>query len=350
MLTPIKIDEAQSRQFATMSFVAAALIVALHTLAADGSCAILQWINRFFGNGLCSVAIPWFFFAAGFFLAGHVGESGWWGKEVGKRVRTLLVPFWFWSAVAYVFYVGLAVLVRWFGYDFHGTNYLDWVSLKGVLMAAGLYPFNEMPTMWFMRTLFLFVVFSPMIVRSGRVGLILLFALYILRAILPSYNREIWNLTGDLLSVRGAAYFAAGLYFRARPIRLPCRWTVNLVGVALLIARTCVLSAALGKLIEIAMIPFVMMLLFDVCGLIRLPSSLTALSFPVYVVHMMVAFVVTGVYGVTGIARSDHTGAALGWLKFFLVFGLSIALSTAILRLAPRLGGFVLGGRGRPRH
>ena len=66
----VRINANLLRQFAMMSFVAAALIVALHILAPDESCAILQCSNRFFGNGLLSVAIPWFFFTAGFFGRG----------------------------------------------------------------------------------------------------------------------------------------------------------------------------------------------------------------------------------------------------------------------------------------
>ena len=42
------------------------------------------------GIGQC--AVPFFFIASGFFLAGHMCETDWWNRECKKRVRMLLVP------------------------------------------------------------------------------------------------------------------------------------------------------------------------------------------------------------------------------------------------------------------
>ena len=87
------IDGELSSRFSKMGFLSALLIVYLHSgCAADREVvgATLHHIISVF----CRVAIPWFFYAAGFFLASHIGEDGWYKREVVKRVRTLLIPFW----------------------------------------------------------------------------------------------------------------------------------------------------------------------------------------------------------------------------------------------------------------
>ena len=153
----MQIDANLSRTFATMSFVCACMIVYLHTGHTGPYDAGWVVVVHKVLDALCRVAIPWFFFAAGFFLARHIGEEGWWKREVRKRIGTLLIPFWFWGVVIWIVYVGIAFLIKRTGVAYNGVDSMEWFSVLGIMRVAGLDPFGNMPTMWFMRTLFLFV-------------------------------------------------------------------------------------------------------------------------------------------------------------------------------------------------
>jgi len=163
-----------------MSFVCACMIVYLHT-GHTGPYDV-QWVVTLHKvlRALCRVAIPWFFFAAGFFLARHIGESGWWGQEVRKRIKTLLVPFWFWGFVIWIVYVSIAYLIRCFGVEYNGVDAMEWVSWRGVVRIVGLDPFGNMPTMWFIRTLFIFVCMAPLIARFKKEFVALSLVFYVL--------------------------------------------------------------------------------------------------------------------------------------------------------------------------
>ena len=146
------ISESLSRHFATMSFVSALLIVYLHTGSSVNNEVLGSFLHKLLNN-LCRIAIPWFFFASGFFLAGHIGEVGWWLKEVRKRVRTLAVPFWIWSSIICLFWILMAVIIRATGYSYSGIDAFQWLSLRGVFIVTGIDLQANIPTMWFLKAL-----------------------------------------------------------------------------------------------------------------------------------------------------------------------------------------------------
>ena len=118
--TAFIVDSETSRKFATMSFICAVLIVVLHTFAARPNNFPDLVVQRLFQCGLCRIAIPWFFFSAGYFLAGHMNEDEWWFAEVKKRIRSLMVPFWIWDIICFVFYLSFAILMRLAHYEYQG--------------------------------------------------------------------------------------------------------------------------------------------------------------------------------------------------------------------------------------
>lgn len=107
----INISAERSKNFAVMSFVCAVLIVYLHTGCAAKNEIALGLLHKTISS-LCRIAIPWFFFASGFFLAKHIGEKGWWHNAIRKRIRTLLVPFWIWGAAIFLVHVLIALLIK----------------------------------------------------------------------------------------------------------------------------------------------------------------------------------------------------------------------------------------------
>ena len=148
----MKVDSDTSNKMANMGFLCAIFIVLLHS-----GC-----------GGITSVAVPYFFLAAGYFLAGHIGEVGWWKGEVCKRVRSLLVPMWIWGACSIMVELLLQWGIRLTGYDYHGEQLS---FLYRLLRGGGVLFTVNMGVLWFVRMLFFLVVISPLL-RGGANPLI----------------------------------------------------------------------------------------------------------------------------------------------------------------------------------
>ena len=92
----IKIDKMLSCKFTNMAFVCACLVVLIHVLVRPVRGSALWWISGILGaDGIARVAVPFFFFAAGFFIAGKYEEELLvnWRKECLKRCKTLVLPY-----------------------------------------------------------------------------------------------------------------------------------------------------------------------------------------------------------------------------------------------------------------
>ena len=77
-----RISKTLSEKMAVMSFVCACLIVAIHTTSRPLDDTWQWWVVALLGKeGVCRVAVPYFFLASVFFIAGHFGEDGWYGRE-----------------------------------------------------------------------------------------------------------------------------------------------------------------------------------------------------------------------------------------------------------------------------
>lgn len=353
-MSAVKITPKLSRQFAAMSFVSAVLIVALHSLSAARAGVVVKCIYSLIARGLCQTAVPWFFFAGGFFLAGHIGESNWWWTSIKKRIRTLLVPFWIWSLAICSISVLFAIAVRVIGYDYGGVDGLQWLSLKGLVRVIGLDYYDTMPTMWFLRTLFLFVVMSPVLCRLNLCGLACLFVLTCCFDMIPDKGRVLTQLGHNLFSTRGLFYFSAGLVVRLNQSLfriIEGQWrkmTVAVVGVLCCLGRIWAelcdysyLSRFLGEF----QIPWLTYLLYLSCARTRIPDKYTGLSFPLYVTHEMIVLVITACFGVLGIGGSSNLTFIKGCSRFAIAVGVSMALCIFMRRRLPRVSRIVFGGR-----
>ena len=192
----IEISGEISRRMSVMGFVCACMVVAIHctpwdlsrVLAAstDIACVSWQWwvVNLFLGDGLCRVAVPFFFVASGFFLAGRFGEEGWYAKVVNKRIKTLVVPFVIWAVIGVVFDWSLRIAVQTVlrGAEFGRDPFENGIFPALVyVLGFDLTRINIGP-IWYLRMLFLLVLASPLIYWGiRRVGIVLpviLFCIY----------------------------------------------------------------------------------------------------------------------------------------------------------------------------
>ena len=338
-----KISADTSRTFATMSFVSACMIVYLHTgQVGPYDSAWVRLLHEVL-NALCRVAIPWFFFAAGFFLARHIGEDGWWKREVLKRIRTLLIPFWFWGAVIWSVHILVAFLIKRIGVVYHGTDAMEWLSWGGIVCVAGLDPHGNVPTMWFIRTLFLFVCLSPLIAKFKRVFVVLSFGAYaVFSALSHKMGEHGVYMLEYLISLRGLLYFSLGLiaFDRGRNIAIGGRCFVIFSGVCLLIGN---ISYPCCGVFDVLMVPGLLLGVFELCRYIKLPKDLLSMSFPIYVMHATVAFCCSGVYSI--VLGSHKTDFLFCTIKFVVVLLISILLARVARSICPNLSKLVYGGR-----
>lgn len=190
---PVEITESVSAKMANMSFFASVLVVLMHAVGKDkiatGSSVemFVHWVR----NVLTFSAVPYFFVASGFFLAGHFFERRWWRNELYKRVRSLLIPYLIWAAI------GIAL-----------GNESFWVSI-GLTLAP------PKPThIWFLRALMILVVASPIVafaVRRRSIGILCLLSLLAASFVFKQNYFLPWL---------GMFCFMFGAFIRHNPIRL----------------------------------------------------------------------------------------------------------------------------------
>ena len=339
------IDAQLSRDFAKMSFICAIMIVYLHTGCAARGEIIFQLIQKTI-TSLCQVAIPWFFFASGFFLSRHIGEECWWSREMIKRIRSLLVPFWIWGMLIFFVYCSIALCIRVVGYDYHGIDALRWISIRGILRVVGLDYAASMPTMWYMRSLFLFVVISPLI-HAGRIVLVaLLGILYVAFSIcLPEISSP-WDYVFEfLVSLRGIVYFSFGIYFYShrKLFAQPLYGILGVVGVGLLILKLTV--ATQWRVLDVLMVPGLMVVVYHCVSRMRIPTMLATMSFPIYVMHIIFTYCISALYGVIGVGGEGRTLFVLGIVRFFAVLGSAILVTLLQRRQFPIFAKILFGGR-----
>ena len=71
-----------SSKMANMAFFCAVLVVFMHVGNPEPVGAFPWFFIKFFHEILGNMAVPYFFMASGFFLAGHMEEPGWYPREM----------------------------------------------------------------------------------------------------------------------------------------------------------------------------------------------------------------------------------------------------------------------------
>lgn len=150
-----------SNKIKNMSIVCAMLVLFIHV----GKPSILGcsgwWLYQFTAEGICRIAVPFFCICSGFLLARHFGEKGWYRSQVGKRIKTLIVPYLLWSLFFYLFVYVLFMISP--------DNPACWKMkassslVAHILMASG-FSLEKLPMLyplWYLRFLVVFVLISP---------------------------------------------------------------------------------------------------------------------------------------------------------------------------------------------
>jgi len=147
-------DRALSNKLRTASFVATIFVVIRHSanIQAFYSCLEVPYLLSSFESGtvfVTDVAVPFFFFASGFFFMSHSYYGlGPYVEMLKKKLRTLFVPFAFWNMC------GAFVLCV---YDKHGVLGNSFMScVHNFFMSSWYGP------LWYVRDIMLMMALYPL--------------------------------------------------------------------------------------------------------------------------------------------------------------------------------------------
>ena len=218
-----------------MCFIGALLIVALHTIPISQNSKEDFIINLFFHQtGFLSVTVPLFFGISGYLLVGHIDRSTWWKESVVKRLKTILIPFYAWTFI----FVAVKVFFQSLAYMLNITSVTPNPCSNGVgwlvLELLGLDVFHQTGIVWYLRSLFLFVLVSPLLVSLAKKSYWLSGVVMICMLCLSRYCTngvtQIVLLDGFLthtLYLEGLMAFFLGIFLRIHPLSFNFNSTMN---------------------------------------------------------------------------------------------------------------------------
>ena len=348
-----------SQRLRVFGFVNALLIVLIHSTPNPAVDTWSWWVAELLGrDGLCRIAVPYFFLAGGFFLAGHVCEEGWWRREVNKRVRSLVVPYFLWVGIGLVIHFGLYLGILKVGKESGFPNPFYHPLSLWFVDNLGINPFtNKIGILWFVRDLFAFVVISPFLVfmlkRFSRLFVGLIFALYGAITILQVGMDKGWyNFFEYFISVRGLCYFTVGLWMRyvggRYAMKMRKSFAYLFMGGGGLIIKIVLFRYSFARIavaIDVIMVPILMVGLFHVLRNVKLPICIVENVFAVYLTHQ--TFLLFSIVAVTALGlRNSLDMSIVIWLaRFTFAVFMTMAIACCLRRYLPRVASFIFGGR-----
>jgi len=350
-----RVSEELSCKFKNMAIVCAILVVFIHAKFAPPEVGSALWFYQvLIPKGISAIGVPFFFLASGYFLAGHIGEDGWWKREVCKRVRTLLVPFVLWNVIHVIIGSGLGIVADVLAHRAFGTSIT--VVQKPGLWFMGLNPFYETPHVvtWYIRSLFALVILTPVIVWAlKRFARVFILGAWVLSLVAVANNWYGVPYLPRFAVEGGLAYFSLGIFLRRNPIHVEGRWLwLGSAVVALALLAVHVGASYTGKypaipLVKLA-IPFAMYAVWGLIPAKRWAKSLTSLAFACYVLHVFVLLVLHLVIStlVESLGLFPNAPKSLeAWLLITLGVPLTLLLGHAMYRFCPRASAVLFGGR-----
>ena len=344
----------QMSRMSVMKFLCALLVVAIHAkFTIDNHLAVI--CHNMVQEGVCRIAVPFFFFAAGYFISRHMLEPGWWWRELKKRVRSVLIPGVMFL-LAYILITYALDLLR-------GGGNFDIFSDFGF----DLYTTPLLGPTWFIRALIVIVGLSPVLFwlygkrgmhSSAAYLLLLAIIVFLVRPYSGCGGSNLYYFFNYGLSLEGLLYFSAGIFVQYNPIPRPSKrasFAMLLIGLILFVLKFIIMHYGYhwyAFRVGFFAIPFTLVGLYFSLPNIKLPASLQNISFQVYLIHFFILSAIGGRCGASG----DWTLFAYGGGIFLWCFRIAIAFAASILianfigRYFPRLNSMIFGGRNVTRN
>lgn len=132
-----------------------------------GAAGPLKFLCVLFGEGICRLAVPYFFLISGFLFFNNLHTWDWttWKSKIRRRVQTLLIPYVLWIIITFLFNWAYASFQH--PVDFHqffqsvGGIRMFWGVNGDIPIGVRSMPINS--PLWFIRDLMLFSLLTPLI-------------------------------------------------------------------------------------------------------------------------------------------------------------------------------------------
>ena len=364
----IRIDPALSNKLKNLSFVCSVFVVLVHsgTVAPVGS---FTWgVRHFLYDIFGRLAVPFFFLASGFLLAGHMGEEGWYATALKKRFWTLVVPYVFNASLYAVYLLPLTVLANVRA----GRGLWEHLAIPPIAKIYGLV-LTENPALyplWYLRWLIILVLFSPLIYLLLKKWMKTTLAVVFLYAMSQNEGGALLPEKLQMLSVHwlpfllhpiGTFFYLLGIAWRMgciERIAPGCKRVILAFGVGFIALKFALILlyshhpdgtlqwvySAEGnyQVPDFAIYPAVLYVLWKVIPSRTWPVFLTQNSFALYVWH---AFAGRFVNGVQWFAAAGMSLNELYWTRFWLAVVGVFCVSWCMRRYWPMGVRLFLGGR-----
>ena len=349
----MEVDRQISAKITNMAFVCALMVVVIHVWCEAEKGGICWWLHELSANGICRIAVPFFFLVSGYFLGRHIGEPNWYWTAIRKRFVTIGIPYVLWNVIAFFFFgVLYYCCTRQIRLDERGAVW-DLVQMVG-------FDFTTDPplfSLWFLRTLFVWFgvsfVFQFLGNKKGRwiVFVSLLGGLGVSTLFVSGMPKFVFP---GLASLDGAAYFPVGVCLAKMGWQCVVSKSIGLLG---LVTGGCLfagkafcslsncseISSLLGWVaIPLCLIGFWWLMPTAIAGSLK---SVIGLAFPIYIIHNFVIKVFELSMNVLGVGQCLRVSVLGFALRSALLCGCSIALARFLCQ--GRFGTIAFGGRGR---
>lgn len=347
---PHQVSKEVSAKIVNMSLLGALLVISIHCGFSADDTGLCRLIYEVFPGGYSRIAVPFFFLVSGYFLASHINETGWWQNETLKRVKSVMIPFLLWALIYQVLFTPLSIYAdiragRPFGAN---ISFLNGDALKVFGLVWDQWPVSV--PLWFLRSLFLFVIVSPIIVwllrKMPRIWIIVLCSCTIALLYAPDPKLGGWSgFCQHVFSISGLMYFSFGMYARMKDIHYGSRRmavVAAIIGGGLLVLNS-VISMVLPQLkipSLIFAIPCLMYATWYFVPAMPIPHWLKGVSFPIYLTHC----IFLGYWGIfsKNVGVDESIAKLISWPMAFVG---CIILANLIRRMAPRAFALLFGGR-----
>ncbi len=318
-----------SRAFRLMSLICAFLVIGIHMPSHR------RIVDAAFADGFCRVAVPFFFFASGFFFVGNIGNDGWWRAAIGKRIRTLLVPFFIWTGISFV----LPCL--------YGGQPRLW-TVNELIAFWGLDPtvYPGVVPYWYIRTLFLLCILSWFFVKLCVVAPREWIGLLVVAWLTVCPYHDVYPFgyppMRRILPLDAVMFFNVGICVRMCELEgvfspRNAKWALPL-GIMLMMLKIilslmgCKIAWVFGTL----SVPAIVLGSIGALSVVTRILVIANYAFPVYMLHSLVMLFISRLLG---------RFSEIYFLLYLMTFISCVVLADITKRTMPKCYGILFGGR-----